>query len=335
MDRIARTASLLTIASALGACTVATTEPGEPAGEAAQALDFQSSFRVLGFLVEALGIGLNGTAINGAALDGHSVVHASLHGGRKGGVALVEASTSGSELLGRLADGKHLRGEAFVGVELPGVLEDGSTLPLTIAAVVRGTSQADRDVFRVVVTYATQDGPRPLCGVDADGAPITAIPLLGRPDTAIGQPGGGGWVHDAEAVTFACDGHVLAKCVDLGYKPWREGKVCTKKGGCTTVSLAAHHEACSRMLRADFCGDGVSHTVDGVTIGLHDAFGIRVDATEWPVEAEWTADGARCAVRPRVDGLPLPTCWASLADPTCGDASHFTSGTLLVTELPP
>lgn len=248
---------------------------------------------------------------------------------------VVEASMDGSELVGRLADGKHLRGAAFQGVELPGVLEDSSTLPLTIASVVRGSSQADRDVFRVVVTYATQDGPRPLCGVGADGAPIAAIPLLGRPDTTIGQPGGGGWVHDATSVTFACDGHVLAKCVDLGYKPWRQGKVCTKKAGCTTVSLAAHHEACSRMLRADYCGDGLSHTVDGVTIGLHDAFGIRVDAADWPLEAEWTAAGARCAARPRVADLPLPGCWASLADATCGDPARFESGTLLVTEIAP
>jgi hypothetical protein len=336
MQRTAPLTASLVLASALVGCTAATTEaPDERVGAASEALELQSSFRVLGFLVDALGIGLNGTSMNGAALDGHSVVHAKLVGGKRGAVALAEASLDGSELVGRLADGKHLRGAAFEGVELPGVLEDGSTLPLTLVGVVRTSSQADRDVWRVQVTYPTQDGPRPLCGVGADGQPIAAIPLVGRPDTNIGAPGGGGWVDDPTTVTFSCDGHALAKCVDLGYKPWREGKICTPGAGCRTVSLADHHEACVRMLRADFCGDGTSHTVDGVTIGLHDAFGIRVDGTSWPVEAEWTAAGARCAVHPRVASLALPACWAALQDPSCGDAARFASGTLIMSESAP
>ena len=333
MNRTARLASLLSLASALTGCALAAPEVGdERVGSADQAFELQSSYRVLGFLVEALGIGLNGTALNGAVLDGHRVVHASLLGVKKGAAAVDQVSIDGTELLGRLADGKHIRGKAFEGTRFPAVLEDGTTIPVTLDAVERSNAQADRDVWRVHVSYDTQIGPQPLCGLDADGAPVAAIPLAGRPDTNLGTPGGGGWVHDASTVTFACEGHVLAKCVELGYKPWRQGKVCQPKGGCQTVSLAAHHEACTRMLRADFCGDGASHTVDGVTIGMSDAFGIRVDATAWPFEAEWTAAGARCAARPRVAGLPLPACWASLADPTCGDASHFQSGTLIMTE---
>lgn len=127
----------------------------------------------------------------------------------------------------------------------------------------------------------------------------------------------------------------MAKCVDLGYKPWREGRICTHGQGCTTVSLAAHHRACTRMLRADFCGDGEAHSVDGVPVGLYDAFGIRLDAEDWPIEAEWTADGARCASRPRVASLPLPGCWASLQDPSCGELSHFNEGALIFTETAP
>jgi hypothetical protein len=60
------------------------------------------------------------------------------------------------------------------------------------------------------------------------------------------------------------------------------------------------HEACVRMVRADYCGDGVSHTVDGVGIDVWDSSNINLmsslsTATDgYGHEGEWTPSGARC-----------------------------------------
>ena len=36
------------------------------------------------------------------------------------------------------------------------------------------------------------------------------------------------------------------------------------------MSLASYHQACTRMARADYCGDGTSHTQDGTWIEYYD-----------------------------------------------------------------
>ncbi|HEU4408415.1 MAG TPA: ADYC domain-containing protein [Polyangiaceae bacterium] len=38
----------------------------------------------------------------------------------------------------------------------------------------------------------------------------------------------------------------------------------------STTTLQNHLVACTRMLRADDCGDGTSYTVNGTTINLYD-----------------------------------------------------------------
>ena len=55
------------------------------------------------------------------------------------------------------------------------------------------------------------------------------------------------------------------------------------------------------MVRADYCGDGVPHTVNGTLVDVYDRLSptIQTQATadhpEWGVEAEWGPDGALCA----------------------------------------
>jgi hypothetical protein len=156
------------------------------------------------------------------------------------------------------------------------------------------------------------------------GTPLEAIPLSGRWSFAEGTRGGGAHIADG-GFTFACVGGALAKCVEFGYKPWR-----VVQG----VSLAAHHQACTRMIRADYCGDGRSFTVDGRDINVYDALGIQADTEPWIFEAEWTPNGAACARGRRVlfkDGR-TPACWSKLQRRRCGDKAHFARGTLLMNE---
>ena len=140
------------------------------------------------------------------------------------------------------------------------------------------------------------------------------------------MPGGGSRLEDPRAFSFACEGSAITKCHRVGSKPWE----ATVEG----VSLAAHHQACTRLVRADFCGDGTSHTVDGQWVNLFDAAGVQVDTEAWSLEAEWDEDGARCfSSWNRADGNV--TCATPREAPDCGLTSHFTTGTLLMSELPP
>jgi len=105
-----------------------------------------------------------------------------------------------------------------------------------------------------------------------------AIPLSGQWD-------GTGTYHDDGKVTFACTNSALAKCVRWGYKPWKtlQGK-----------SLRDYHLACARMVRADYCGNGVGHTKDGTKIDVYDPLGIqkREQKSGMIFEAAWSPRGA-------------------------------------------
>ncbi|ATB40888.1 hypothetical protein CYFUS_006350 [Cystobacter fuscus] len=109
--------------------------------------------------------------------------------------------------------------------------------------------------------------------------------------------------------TFACENGAIAKCVNWGYRPW------AKKGG---GSLAELHQACTRMARADYCGDGRSHTREDNLIDVYDGLSVLTRTTEsseaWDVkrasfEAAWSAEGATCLSRTR-DGQEVETLMA-------------------------
>ena len=93
-------------------------------------------------------------------------------------------------------------------------------------------------------------------------------------------------------ITFSCLSGALAKCVRLGYKPWQ-----TVKGR----SLQDYHQACIRMIRADYCGDGTAHTRDGTQIDIYDRLGIqkRNVVSGMSFEAAWGSDGAQSIRRTR------------------------------------
>jgi ADYC domain len=93
-------------------------------------------------------------------------------------------------------------------------------------------------------------------------------------------------------VTFACTNSALAKCVRWGYKPWKSVH---------GQSLKNFHQACTRMVRADYCGTGVAHTKDGTPIDVYDRLGIqkRVPQNGMTFEAAWSPTGAVAVSRTR------------------------------------
>lgn len=257
---------------------------------------------------------LGGVALSGVRLSGEGAGSLSLSGGVLRAAAAAEGGAGAPE--------------ALIGAELSATQADGSALLLRVDDVRRGASpNEDLSLYTLSFWAAPSQGWQPLCGQDAAGQLIAALPLAGAWDAATGAASAAaGWI------TFACRGAALAKCVEMGYRPWQ------------SPALAELHQACARMVRADYCGDGKPFTLDGRVINVYDALGVQADSEAWTFEAEWNAQGAVCLSQQRVYQLqlqleeanqpPLPACLTSRVALDCGQPAHFSSGaTLLMNEF--
>jgi hypothetical protein len=274
------------------------------------------------------GTSLNGTSLNGTGLNGLTLNGAFLSGATLGdGSALSNGALAASAFSGKKSDGSVVSGAGFVGALFNGQLSDGSTLKLRVDSRTQ-LAGSNADTFAYGVSYQTNVGWAPLCGKDASQQPVLAVPVGGIWNYKQGVAGGGAFTADAARFTFACRATAIAKCVELGYKPWKT------VGG---VGLQNHLNACTRMLRADYCGDGKSWTVNGTPINLYDSLGVQTDTQPWTVEAEWNASGARYVSlltdkRYRLAGWAIPPCFLLKLSPLTGLTSNFSSGTLLMDE---
>lgn len=81
--------------------------------------------------------------------------------------------------------------------------------------------------------------------------------------------------------------------------------------------------------------EDVGEAVDGTPVNLYDGAGVQVDTDPWRVDAEWTADGARCAGQsaPPRRAVGPPGCYTARVSSSCGATSSFSSGTLLINEV--
>lgn len=117
-----------------------------------------------------------------------------------------------------------------------------------------------------------------------------------------------------------------------GPDPLAAAKKCDALG----YRAGAVHTACIRALRADFCGDGAAHTIDGITIDIYDPRGIQHPAMLLEdVEAEWGESGATCASEALAErGLRAGTAVASCvkALPRCSQAGRPRA--LVITAIP-
>lgn len=124
------------------------------------------------------------------------------------------------------------------------------------------------------------------------------IPIAGAKWAANGSR-----IDDSAAISFGCANDAIGACVDWGYAPW--ASVTTWSGfppKATSVSLKDSHQACTRMKRADFCGNGTGNTSDfntatsGTVIQVWDALNVHsmTPQTRDTMEAYWNTDGATC-----------------------------------------
>ena len=114
------------------------------------------------------------------------------------------------------------------------------------------------------------------------------------------DPAGERWAlavqNESGQVELVCSSGAIGKCIRWGYPPWKR----SRRGG----SAGALHDACVRMVRADYGGDGATATRDGTRIAFCDLEGVRpCTRTERDFEAAWSRRGAVCVAQARVPEL--------------------------------
>jgi len=254
--------------------------------------DADSDFTLESQLAQVIanGMSLNGMSLNGQSLNGQSLNGMSLNGQSLNGMSL-----NGFLLQGTTSGGTPVAGTALEGAEIHGTYSNGNPVTFTIESVKQ--SATDPSLYLYTLVNGSGESRRYPCDTDSEGAAIPSIPLAGRWDYSSGTATGGSWVDDPDAVTFSCLGSTLAKCaVDLGYKPWLTVDE-TDGQTITTRSMRDLHQACTRMLRADYCGNGVGHTFNHVPVNVWDNFDVQDPDTvpeSWLEDAEWSATGAVC-----------------------------------------
>jgi hypothetical protein len=269
------------------------------------------------------GTTLNGTTLNGTTLNGTTLNGTTLNGTTLNGTTLNGTTLNGTTLNGTTLNGTTLNGTDFIGAEMSGSTIDGIALTLRIDDIVP-SEEPNEDVLLYHVSYYADGTWQSICR-NAAGNDVWAIPLSGRWNYAQGVPGGGAKIDDSGFVTWACVDSSISKCVFLGYKPWLTVR---------NNSLDPFHQSCVRLIRADYCGDGTSYTVDGQLVNLYDHLGIQRDTERWNLEAEWDTSGARC-MHSDSRARSIVPCFDAKVSDGCGKRSHFQQGTLLMSEAPP
>lgn len=283
----------------------------------------------------------NGGNLNGGNLNGGNLNGGNLNGGDLNGTDLsqflVSVNYAGARVHGAPVDDLHLEQTRFVGhvgsaersgydfvdASMIGNLGDGSQVLLWVRAVEPGPA-GNEDLLQYWVEFLGSDYQwHPACR-DYTGTAVWALPLAGRWDYTMGTATGGQHVDDPGAFTFACMGGAIAKCTLFGYRPWASAG---------EAPLAPYHQACTRLLRGDYCGTGTPYTQNGNRVNLYDRLGIQKDTENWFFEAEWDANGARCIfpLNRSHQGIPCVDTRVSLL---CGLHLQPDLGALLTNETP-
>jgi hypothetical protein len=237
--------------------------------------------------------------------------------------AVRKVEVAGTTFRITTTDGRLLTGAGLIGAIL--TLKDprGSGQSVRIDEVRPDPADPTGETF--LYTFMAEDPATGawsnLCVPDADGLAM-GFPLSGV-WTASGE-----YVASDQAFSITCTSGALGKCVRMGYRPWQ------------TAPLRAYHQACVRMVRADYCGDGNGHTRDGTPINVYDRLGIQEadSAPDMRFEAAWGVDGAVCVRHVRVAEASslealvraCPRRLASKVGAACSEETALRSGATLL-----
>ena len=192
-------------------------------------------------------------------------------------VRILEIVAERGDLKVAFDDGRTLKGEDLKGA----IVTIAGMKDLKIADVQVDPMDKQHEIRLFDLQQQDAGGEwKPICKQSYDGRTSALV---------MGEPG------DAAKITITCAAGNYGKCARFGYAPWR-----TAPDG---RSMALWHQACLKMLPADYGGDGVPHTVNGTMIDIFDFIGINSptptdDAMDF--EAGWTPKGAVCVAHARV-----------------------------------
>jgi len=222
------------------------------------------------------------------------------------GTTPIENVTLEGSLLKGTVGGKTISGKDFIGT----LLEVRVTSPVPITYVFRiddvlldNATPPFQDVWQYKMSVMTDKDPnwQPICVDDLSQADYF-IPLAGM----YWNLETGARIDESNSITFACRAGAIGKCVRIGYRPWATAKSCRDSGSsrdkkCTSVSLKDYHQSCTRMIRADYCGDGKAWTTEGTVLDIFDYLdpAIQLREEKWTFEARWQPTGAMCLSRQR------------------------------------
>lgn len=200
-----------------------------------------------------------------------------------GDVSAIEVE--GTRILVRKADGSHASNEELVGAVLVARGEGGIRNAFRIDSIEVDPEDPSGEIL--LYSFSAKDPATgawtSVCTPDAKGV-AKGFPLAGT-WTASGEHR-----RDPGQFELTCTSGAYGKCVRMGYKPWK------------SEAMWDRHQACTRMVRADYCGDGTPHTRDGTPIDVYDGEGVQRDepAPGMSFEAAWGKDGAVCVAKTRV-----------------------------------
>jgi uncharacterized protein YjbI with pentapeptide repeats len=217
------------------------------------------------------------------------------------------------ESAGELPAYEVLSGTELQGAQLTGATQGAQSVQLRIAQVVNGASPVNGVIwdssgftYLYQVEYYEPGAASwmPLCSSTMTGS-NWAVPIKGIFDST-----GALDTSNPNLFTFGCENGVIAKCYRWGYKPWPENP----------AKMTDAHWACTRMARADYCGDGQTHTQNGTLINLWDKLSPQVQSHGSPppdllFEAGWNTQGAVCLSHDRWAHLTPNLCPGKLYAP--------------------
>ena len=164
----------------------------------------------------------------------------------------------GTTLRVRLADGSTREGTALVGAVLA-VARGGRNIRVRIASAEPDASDPRGEILLYDFRLITPRGEEPFCAPDPDGRRV-GFPLVGRSD-----PTGILSFTDRSTFELVCTSGAQGKCARFGYAPWRQAP--------DGRPMIDWYNACIRLLRADYCGDGRPFTRDGTLVDIYDHLG--------------------------------------------------------------
>jgi hypothetical protein len=261
--------------------------------------------------MEMQGMEMQGMEMQGMEMQGMEMQGMQLGNATLSGVGLTNVRVERGELVAQRG-ATTLRGTALVGAHLLAEVRDLDASPPRFGTVeyrITAIQPEDDDhdpthtghtfLYTLEQLVASTGAWQPACSPDSDGRRV-AIPLAATWDEH------GDRITSRPLFTFACTTGVIAKCYRWGYRPWLTGY----------GDMAEMHWTCTRLARADYCGNGVPHTRNGTTINVWDTLPapgpIQRHGLLTPLgmlfEAGWNTGGAVCLSRSRWlldDGLSL------------------------------